>query len=187
MLVGTPLRQARNGHALTGGRGSWCPVGTAKDRPKRQQRPEPPYKTYILKKIFPLPYKQAILLRLLPLREGVRGWEKLSLRCILKGGQAPLCIPPQGEGSPCNPSTRRGSAPLAPPKDTLDPALLKKGKLPLRRPIRRVRWGWGALGRAPQARLRRGCSPAGRGGIAERWRRGPPAAGKWLVLRGGGG
>ncbi len=32
-----------------------------------------------------------------------------------RGASRPLCIPPQGEGSPCNPSTRRGSAPLAPP------------------------------------------------------------------------
>ena len=44
--------------ALTGGRGSWCPVGTAQDRPRRQPRPEPPYKIYILKKELPLPPRQ---------------------------------------------------------------------------------------------------------------------------------
>ena len=44
-----------------------------------------------------------------------------------RGATRPLCIPPQGEGSPCNPSTRRGSAPLAPPKGSLVLDLLQKG------------------------------------------------------------
>ena len=74
-----------------------------------------------------------------------QGVGRFSLRYFFKGGQAPLCIPPQGEGSPCNPSTRRGSGlgcrlgrswtvptghqdpPRTPRKGVLGPSLLQKG------------------------------------------------------------
>ena len=41
---------------------------------------EPPYKTYILKKIVPLPYKKAYLFLSFPLREGAGGWARVKFR-----------------------------------------------------------------------------------------------------------
>ena len=49
-----PLQQAWTKRAL-GGKGSWCPVGTAQDRPRRQPRPKPPEKTLFLCKRNPPP------------------------------------------------------------------------------------------------------------------------------------
>ena len=49
-----PLQQAWTKRAL-GGKGSWCPVGTAQDRPRRQPRPKPPEKTLFLCKKNPPP------------------------------------------------------------------------------------------------------------------------------------
>ena len=71
-----PLQQAWTKRAL-GGKGSWCPVGTAQDRPRRQPRPEPPYKIYILKKELPLPRQHSLLFQKSIGVGGGRGWAPL--------------------------------------------------------------------------------------------------------------
>ena len=84
-------------------------------------------KLYIILKIeIPLPRQFGALLPKSACVGGVRGWAAFPALYSQRGASPPL-YPPQGEGSPCNPSTRRGSAPLAPPKGSLVLDLLQKG------------------------------------------------------------
>ena len=54
--------------------GSWCPVGTVQDRPRRQPRPAPLKKLYIILKIeIPLPRQRGALLPKSACVGGVRG------------------------------------------------------------------------------------------------------------------